>query len=225
MVAPPEVTIHSQRLWLADEGSGESGIDQMNAEVPTAARYLATAEVHGIVYGCTTGSFYKGVGADLALIGVIEKAAGVPATCTSCASVEALRCFGARRVSVATPYPEWNNGKLRGFLEASGFTVLNLEAEPWAFDVPGRMIGDREPEAILEFASRVCRPGADALFCACTAWRSLEVVDQLEKQTGKPVITANQATIWAIFRKIGITAEIRGFGRLLENLATASLGA
>ena len=195
-------------------------MDRMNAEVVDAAKYLATAKVDAIIYGCTTGSFYRGPGWDTELIRLIEQTASVPATVASHASVEALRFFGARQVSVATPYPEWNNQKLREYLEAMGFTVLNLEADPWAFQAPNRTIGDRPPEDIVEYASQACRPDADALFCSCTAWRSLEAVEELEKRTGKPVVTANQATAWVTFRKLGITEPIHGFGKLLASLST-----
>ena len=70
-----------------------------------------------------------------------------------------------------------------------------------------------------EFASRACRPEADALLCSCTAWRSLEAVAELERRIGKPVVTSNQASIWAAYRALGLAPKITGFGRLLESLA------
>ncbi len=71
----------------------------------------------------------------------------------------------------------------------------------------------------MAFASEVCRPEADALLCSCTAWRSLEAVAELERRTSKPVVSSNQASIWAAYRAIGLTPKITGFGRLLESLA------
>jgi len=82
---------------------------------------------------------------------------------------------------------------------------------------------DQEPELILEFASKICLPEADALLCPCTAWRALEVVDELEQRLGIPVVTANQTAIWATFCKLGILQPIHGFGRLLEGLASAKM--
>src|SRR5207249_1260059 len=84
----------------------------------------------------------------------------------------APRDFAARRVSVATPYPDWNNQRLRAYLEASGFEVLNVEGEPTAAASGNQGINDHDPEEVVAFASRVCRPDADALLCSCTAWRS-----------------------------------------------------
>ena len=130
MAVPRGITVHGQRLWLTNEGTGDEVFNRMNAEIEAGARYLATAKVDVIVYGCTTGSFFKGPGWDREMCAVIQRAAGVPAVATSPSVVEALRAFGARRISVATPYPDWNNRKLRAYLEAHGFEVLNVDGEP-----------------------------------------------------------------------------------------------
>jgi len=220
MALPRGITVHGQRLWLTNEGTGDEIFNRMNAEIESGARYLATAQVDVIVYGCTTGSFFKGPGWDREMCGLIERAAGVPAVATSPSVVEALRAFGARKISVATPYPEWNNDKLRAYLEAHGFEVLNVEGEPRAAASGNQGINDQEPASVVEFASRVCRPEADALLCSCTAWRSVEAVAAIEARTGKPVVTSNQSTIWASLRALGVTQPVAGFGRLLERLVT-----
>ena len=219
MTVPRDVTIHGQRLWMTNEGTGDAAYVRMNGEIESGAKYLATASVNVVAYGCTTGSFYRGPGYDRELIETITKAAGVPAVAAAPAVVEALRHFGARRISVATPYPEWNNQRLRAYLEASGFEVLNVEGEPRAAASGNQGINDRDPEEVVAFAARVCRPEADALLCSCTAWRSVEAVAELERRTGKPVVTSNQASIWMAFRALGLTTPLKGFGRLLESLA------
>ena len=216
LVTPPEVTVHGQRLWLTNDAEGQAGMDRMNGEIESGARYLATARVDVVAYGCTTGSFYRGPGYDREMLSTIERAAGVPAVAAAPAVVDALRHFGARRVSVATPYPDWNNQRLRAYLEASGFEVLNVDGEPRAAKSGNQGINDQDPEDVVAFASRVCRPEADALLCSCTAWRSVEAAAELERRTGKPVVTSNQASIWASFRALKLAPSIRGFGALLD---------
>ena len=95
MAVPRGITVHGQRLWLTNEGTGDEVFNRMNAEIEAGARYLATAKVDVIVYGCTTGSFFKGPGWDREMCAVIQRAAGVPAVATSPSVVEALRAFGA----------------------------------------------------------------------------------------------------------------------------------
>ncbi|HXU88191.1 MAG TPA: aspartate/glutamate racemase family protein [Methylomirabilota bacterium] len=214
MVVPRDVTVHGQRLWMTNDATGDGAYERMNDEIETGARYLATGKVDVIAYGCTTGSFYRGPGWDREMLALITRAAGVPAVATTPSVVEALRAFGARRLSVATPYPEWNNERLRAYLEAQGFEVLNVEGEPRAAAAGNQGINDQPPESVVEFAARVCRPEADALLCSCTAWRSVEAVDALERRTARPVVTSNQATIWAALRALGVDHAVRGFGRL-----------
>ena len=214
MVVPRDVTVHGQRLWMTNDATGDGAYERMNDEIETGARYLATGKVDVIAYGCTTGSFYRGPGWDREMLALITRAAGVPAVATTPSVVEALRAFGARRLSVATPYPEWNNERLRAYLEAQGFEVLNVEGEPRAAAAGNQGINDQPPESVVEFAARVCRPEADALLCSCTAWRSVEAVDALERRTARPVVTSNQATIWAALRALGVEHAVRGFGRL-----------
>jgi maleate cis-trans isomerase len=222
MVVPRGVTVHGQRLWLTNEANGDAAYARMNGEIETGARYLATARVDVIAYGCTTGSFYRGPGWDREMLALIEREAGVPAVATTPSVVAALRAVGARRISVATPYPDWNNARLRAYLEALGFEVLNVDGEPTAAAAGNQGINDMSPESVVEFAARACRPEADALLCSCTAWRSVEAVDALERRTGKPVVTSNQATIWTALGALGVTPPLRGFGRLFERAAPAA---
>jgi len=217
LVLPRSYTVHGQRLWLTNDALGEEGMLRMNGEIESGARYLATASVDAISYGCTTGSFFKGPGWDREMIDLIERSAKVPAIATSPSVVEALRSFGARRISVATPYPEWNNQRLRAYLAAQGFEVLNLEAELTAAKAGNQGINDQDPSVIVDFASRACRPEADALLCSCTAWRSVEAVADIERRIGKPVVTSNQSSIWMTLRRLGHTEPIAGFGRLLQS--------
>ncbi len=204
---PPEITVHAQRLWLTNDGEGAESVDLMNADAKQGAEYLKTALVDIVVYGCTTGSFYKGPGYDAELLESISETAGVPAVATSPAVAEALRSLGAKRISVATPYPEWINEQLWAYYESLGFEILNVDGDPSVAGGGHQVANDQDPESVLEFAASVCRPEADVLFCSCAAWRSLEIVGELEKRVGRPVVTSNQAAIWATLRELGVTSR------------------
>ena len=216
-----ETTVHTHRLWLTNDSGDADAVDRMNAEVEQGARYLKTANVDVVVYGCTTGSFYKGPGYDSEMLELIEAASGVPAVATSPAAAEALRSVGAKKISVATPYPDWSNRQLRSYYEKSGFEILNVDGEPVAAKAGPQGINDQHPDTVLEFAPSVCKPEADALFCSCTAWRSFEVVRELERRVGRPVITSNQATVWATLKKLGVSRPESVFGSLFSG-ATGS---
>src|SRR5207247_9264000 len=100
------------------------------------------------------------------LLALVERESSVRAVATTPSVVTALRAFGARRISVATPYPDWNNERLRAYLEAHGFEVLNVDGEPTAAASGNQGINDQSPESVVAFAARACRPEADALLCS-----------------------------------------------------------
>ena len=220
-VAPPEVTIHSQHLWLTTHGLEPEEIreamDRMNDQLEEGARYLAQGTVEIVSMVGTTNSFYRDIEWSNEMERVMSRGAGgLPAVATSPSVVQALNFFGAKKISVATPYPDWSNDRLKLYFEAAGFEVLNVEGEPWASKAGAQRMNDQDPEVIVDFASRVCRDDADVLFCPCTGWRAMEAAPELEQRLGKPVVTAVQATAWRVFRKAGITQSIKGEGRLLE---------
>ena len=169
-------------------------------------------------YFCTGGTFYRGPDYDVDLVRRIAEAAAVPALSTASVTADALRSLGAERISVVTPYLQWENDLLRAYYEALGFELLNVDGDPQASAAGNRGICDFSPESVVEFATAACRPDAEALFCSCTAWRCLEVVEELERRLSRPVVTSNQATIWAIFNALGITDPKPGFGSLIDSL-------
>jgi maleate cis-trans isomerase len=79
-------------------------------------------------------------------------------------------------------------------------------------------MNDQDPAEIADFAVRICRPDADAVFCSCSGWRAMEAAAEIEARTGKLAITTNQATIWRTLRTIGIGTARAGFGRLLSDM-------
>ena len=112
---------------------------------------------------------------------IMSKASGgLPAVATSPSVVQALNYFGAKKISVATPYPDWSNERLKLYFDSAGFDVLNVEGEPWAVQAGPQGMNDQDPELIVEFASKVCSDDADALFCACTGWRAMEAAAELQ---------------------------------------------
>ena len=217
----PGLTIHSHRLWLTNEAmfDRERGMDRMNSELEQAAWYLAQGKVVIVTMVGTTNSFYKGPDGSAEMERIMSRGAGgLPAISTSPSVAMALKHFGAKRISVATPYPEWNNERLHSYFEAMGFSVLNVEGEPWAAKAGSQGINDQEPEVIIDFSSKVCRPEADALFLACTAWRAAEAAEALEARLKKPVVTSVQATLWRTFFTAGISQPLQGFGALLREM-------
>lgn len=216
-VAPKSVTVHSHRLWL--DGTVESSMDFMNSELGTGAKYLAAAHVDIVCMAGTTNSFYRGAGGSVEMEKEMSRASGgLPAVSSSPAITHALKYYGARRLSIATPYPDWSNERLREYLSRDGFEVLNIESDERVAEEGPRFMNDQDPAEIAEFAVSICHDDADAVVCPCSGWRALEAAREIEDRTGRPCITTNMATIWRALGGLRVTGLAKGYCRLLDEM-------
>jgi maleate isomerase len=173
--------------------------------VRRATRDVLTPEPQVVAYACTSGSFVDGAAGELVLRRTMLDA-GAPAACTtSGALVEALRALGVGRLAIATPYIGSVTGRLVGYLaEHHVATVasegLGLLGNIWR-------VGYAE---VVDIVRVVDRPEAEAMFISCTNLPTYDVIEPLEQALGKPVLTANQVTMWAALRAMGRCAVGRG---------------
>lgn len=191
--------------------------DRALAQVKEAAGYLGARSVDYIVHGGGPLVVARGKGYEAAIVKDIEAMAKVPATTGVRSGMEALRHVGARRVAIASPYPERHNAALSAYLTAHGFEVARAEGK----DLPFKEMQNLPPADIHGFASGVLdRAGAcDALYLPCPQWQAAQVVDALERERSLPVVCYTHANFFAAFRTLGIKDPIRGHGRLLASLS------
>lgn len=217
LFVPPGLALDIESVDSAPE-IGPEGITLAHVEalprgpgIGRAAKRLAERGALAVAYGCTSGSYVLGPDADAAIVADMRTAAGIPATTTSSAAVAALRELGVRRVAVLSPHVDALNERLRAYLEASGFAVVNLAGLNRRGDIEAI-----EPEETLDVVSKdVDSPETDAIFISCTGLRTAAVINELEASLGKPVVTANQATLWHVAHLAGVSATAPGRGRLL----------
>ncbi len=210
---PEGVSIHTARIALEKVTVEE--LEAMGKGVEEASRLLSTIGPDIVIFGCTTGSLVKGPGYDEELARRIERTAGAPAVATATAVVEALKSLGAERIALATPYIDEVNEREVKFLEHHGFSVVDLRA----LRIRGNVeIGRVEPWRVYRLAKSLDYANADALFISCTNLRTLEVINALERDTGRPVVSSNTATAWATLRKLKVCEAGFRAGELLENI-------
>ena len=210
---PRGVTLHTARLYLTR--IAPESILRMVEDMETQAKLLASADVDVIVLGATAPSFLKGLGYDRELIGKIESATGRKATTTSTALVQALQHFGARRIVLGSAYDDNVNAIAQAFLEASGVEVIAVQGLAL---VDNLVVGRLAADTAYDLALKVNRDDTDAIVLSCTNWQTMDAIERIERETGKPVISTSQASIWAALRMIGHNEPISGYGRLLREL-------
>lgn len=214
-IAPQGVSVHSARIAGGRHGTPEE-LRSMEAASKAAARDVAMVEPDVVVYGCTSGSFFEGPEWNDRICSQLSEITGAATVTTAGAMAQCLLAGGHRKVAVVTPYVELTNERLKAFLHAFGIGVVRLGT----FDMLDMFDHARiQPEEIY---SKVCETDseeADALFVACTQLRALEVLDLLERDLGKPVYSAVQASAWQAYAALGIDPGISDCGSLLRKLS------
>jgi len=211
---PRGVSAHFARIRMKLELTENELRELAGEKMLTAAKELADAKVDVIAFGCTVGSLIGGPGYEQEITNKIKESTNVPAITTATAVVNALKHMGIRKICVATPYEEWLNKKEKDFLEANGFEVLTIKGLG-VVGPPGADPSKVPPEIVYGFAKKVDSPDAEGLFISCTDFRTIEILETLEKDLGKPVISSNQATLWMALRIAQVKEEIKGYGKLL----------
>lgn len=198
----------------------EPHFERALGEVTRAAIYLGARKVDYVIHGGGPLVVARGKGYEDTIVNDIVAAAGVPATTGVRSGMEALRHLGARRVAVASPYPQRHNAALSDYLAAQGFEVARAEG----MDLPFKEMQSLPPFAIHEFSCRVLdRAGrVDALYLPCPQWQAAQVVDAIERERALPAVAYTHANFFAAFRALGIRDAIRGHGRLLASLSEMS---
>jgi maleate isomerase len=188
---------------------------KMGEHAIEAALLLASASVDLICYGCTVETVLQGIEYDKKLTEELREATGIPAKTMAGGVVEALREFKARKLAIVTPYIEEINKREKIFMESIGFEVVYEKGLGISDTIE---IAKISPGTVYRLGREAIAkaPEADMLFLSCGNMRTIEVLSALEKDTGRPVISSNQALLWAALKAVGVNDPIYGFGSLLE---------
>jgi maleate cis-trans isomerase len=190
---------------LLDVGSGW--------RLQEGAAELKRRGVDSAMWACTSGSFVFGLDGARQQARAVQEFLGVPVSSTSLAFVEAVRALGLRRVAVAATYPVDIAALFEKFLADCGIHVTNVSGLGIITAVEVAQLGR---EQVLALATANDHRDAEAVLLPDTALHTIEWLEALEEGCGKPVLTANQVTVWQALRLAGHPARQRGLGRLFQ---------
>lgn len=201
---PPGVPLYVTRTARVEDAkvTTEQALEVGGAAaVIPAVRSLVSATPASVAYACTSGSFVGGTAGETLLRQTIIEAGAPDAVTTSGAALEALRRLGIKKLAIATPYNEELTQLLADFFASAGFTVVRA----------GYLNADRDImhigyDAVREMANLVDHPEAEAIFFSCTNLRTFDIIEELEATFHKPILTANQVTMWEALRVAGLPA-------------------
>lgn len=186
-------------LYVSRVPSGEDVTPEtlaaMEQNLPAAARLLPAARAFRVVgYGCTSGS---------SVIGSAKVAEMVRRTCNTEYVTDPLHatvaCAGDRGVSrfaLLSPYIEEVNTTLRQAFATQGismevFGTFGVREESKVVRI--------SQDSIIQAAVNLGRdPTVEAVFLSCTNLRTIDALEVISKEIGKPVLSSNQALAWHI---------------------------
>lgn len=209
---PEGVGVHFTRVRMPEKCT-ISSLAAMEAALDDALATLmpARTDLDVVCYNCTAGSFV--IGEEAITTKLARHGSGVKATTLLTGVVQALKALGVRRLAMGTAYTEDINRLESDYFAAQGIEVVSLRGLDLMTDMQMNRVS---LNSLTDFALAVDRPDADAVFMSCGALRSVEVIERVERLTGKPFIYSNQASMWHCMRLAGIADRIPGFGRLLR---------
>ncbi|MFF1438348.1 aspartate/glutamate racemase family protein [Streptomyces sp. NPDC058295] len=158
---------------------------------------LRLAGAEAVVWACTSGGFVHGWEGAQEQVRALATTAGMPASSTSFAFVHAAREIGAGRVAVGATYPDDVAALFAGFLRAGGVEVTGVHS---AGIVTAAEVGTWGEAEVFALARAADAPDAEAILLPDTALHTAAFLPALEKEFGKPVLTANQVTVWEALR-------------------------
>lgn len=219
-MAPPGVTIHFARFDPGNdtgEPGGAEGMDERTrtllAGLSAPARAIAAVKPAVVLLAHTGASYVNGFANEAALVERLAALAGTTGLTAARAIASALRHLGVKKLALGTPYPDVINALGRAYWEAAGFEIVahrRLEGVT--------SIYAESAERAYQLAREADVSDAEAVLLSGTGLPTVDVLERLERDLGKPVISSMQASFWQALRLAGVREPIQGFGRLLREV-------
>lgn len=231
-IAPPGVSVHAARItsktpwatWNADR----SDVD-LCEDLERGARQFAAMAADVVVVGHSSSSVLGGAGWDEAVARRLAEVIGGKTKVTTngqdCAL--AMAAIGANRPLVVIP-PWFGDGFIetaRDYLIAQGLNPAamfrHIPEDRWRDVPPGDLYRrfmhlEQNTELLCEQAIATCPDDADSVLMIGTGLRCVGIIDAVETALGRPVVTANQASLWRCLQLAGAETSIEGYGALLR---------
>lgn len=207
---PPNLQVHVGRLGKGGDTPFSPSLD---ADLAYQSKMLGQAKVEVVALAQTSASLFDD-GYDAKAKALMATGAGVPALTSAEAIGEAVRALGANRIALASPYSAQVIGRAKAYYESRyDLSVVAMEGfgatDAYAI---GGLSADNATDAFV----RIDRPEIEILVVPGGNFPTMRHIAGWERRFGKPVITTNQAALWAMLQVMGVSAPLPGLGRLLE---------
>ncbi len=211
---PPGVVVHVNRLRMT--GAQRVPLEQLTPRLVEAAAALVDAKCDVVTFHCTANSTDEGTEGEARILAALKQAGVAKASSTATAVRRALDVFEARRIVLVTPYSQAVTDHEAEFFKGIGVEVLVAKGH----NLAGSDAYCAAPPSFWREKTLAARhPKADLYFVSCANISAFKVIDELERQLERPVISSNQVVVWDQIagHGLGLAKGARGTcpGRLL----------
>lgn len=219
MIQPDGVTFHSGRMYIADpaldsDTAFEALLAQIRESIRIAVRDVMTCEPTYMLMGMSAETFWGGVAGNAAFEQRILEQSGLPVSTGAASCRAALEAYGARTISVFSPYQPIADVQVGDYFREAGFDVKMVTG----LRCPSATaIAEVTPDEIAETVARLDGADVDTIVQVGTNLSFVRQAAQLEVELRKPVIAINVATLWHALRANDLDDRIDGFGSLLRD--------
>ncbi|MEU9661003.1 maleate cis-trans isomerase family protein [Streptomyces chartreusis] len=158
---------------------------------------LRLTGAEAVVWACTSGSFVYGWKGAHEQVRSLAVAAGMPASSTSFAFAHAAQELGVRRLAIGATYPDDVAALFARFLTDAGAEVTAVRGSGI---ITAAEVGTWGEAEVFALAKEADTADAEAVLLPDTALHTAAHIQALEAELGKPVLTANQVTVWEALR-------------------------
>jgi maleate isomerase len=213
-LAPDGVTTHFNPMvacGLPGSLDGQSERNRMMIDnIDASIEMLALVKPDVIVLAHTATSYYLGRQGEAELLARLERATGTRLVTAFGSVLRAFERLNVRKVALGAPYSREITLQGKAHLEAHGLEVVSFDNLKGVTN-----IYDETAERAYRLARVVDTPKAEAVFLTGTGMPTLPVLEALEQDLAKPVISSASAMMWHALRLAGVRQPIPGYGRLL----------
>ncbi len=209
---PPQWQAHYGRM-MTSSASKTPFSPPRDEDVDYQAKLLGTARVEAIFLLQTSASLFSDNYCEDVSRRISAAAGGVPGFTSAMAIGEALTALGVKRIALVSPYSEPVIASAKRYYE-SRYALQVIALEGFAA-TDSYAIGNLGPEMARDAFARIDRPQIEAFVVPGGNFPTMASIPAWEQEFNKPVITTNQAALWAVRQRLGSSESMPNLGRLL----------
>lgn len=217
--APDDVVLVTTHLEVVDSARREE-VEHSLKLLERAVERLHLSKCDSIMKNGAPVHLHFGVEGHNKILARLKAASKVPISTSSQALTDSLNWLKAKQVLVISSWKKESthlSSNLVSHMESEGLKVCGIESI-------GRQMMSFEkiqmaPASIYDNVAAATRqhPEADAVYIQSGTLATVDMIERLEQDLGKPFVSSNSVNIWGSFKPLGVKVG-PGYGKLLSGL-------